>query len=181
MLKPDKKQQDDKRRTLLWVPIWAVCLVCGAVLFYLVGKELGQQSGVKAAWSNLRLDAEFPLRGLLRGSAPPKSDAARPLIQTEENFIQQVGKDTPDGAAALNRVAGYYLLNGDYEAAEATYQELLAILTKHLDAQDANVVLVQENLRALQTLKANPGQGPKAAGTNAPPNSAVPAGVPTPP
>lgn len=181
MLKSDKDAGIKKRRSLLWAPLWAVCLVCCAVLFYLIGRQIGRQDSFEAAWNDSSRTPQLALQGLIEGSPQANSHFAEPLIQAEKKFIQQVGKDTPGGAAALSRLAGFYALEGNYTAAEAAYREVLGILTKHLGPNHPDVALIEQNIRTLQLLKTRKGPGSKAAETNAPPSVGSPDSTPAQP
>jgi len=169
MLKNHKDPDLKKQSRLLWVPLWILCLVGGATFFYFVGKELGRQQSFEAIWNSDSKGQQLALGGLLQGRPPSTNLAALPLIQTEQAFIAEVGKDTPEGAAALSRLAGFYALQGDYRAAQDSYEELLAILQQHLGADHPDVAVIQDNIRTLNQLDASPASGVKAVETNVPP------------
>ncbi len=174
MLKNHKDPDLKKQSRLLWVPLWILCLVGGATFFYFVGKELGRQQSFEAIWNSDSKGQQLALGGLLQGGAPSTNVTALPLIQTEQAFIAEVGKDTPEGAAALSRLAGFYALQGDYRAAQDSYEELLAILQQHLGADHPDLVVIQENIRTLNQLNAGQAPGVKAAETNVSPAMQAP-------
>jgi hypothetical protein len=152
----------------LWVPLWIACAVSGAVLFFLIGKQLEQRKAVESTWGATNRMGLAELKGMLRSGNTTQAPNVEPLLRAEEMMVQQLGKHTPDGAAALNRVANFHALKGDYARAESEYREVIAILSEHLGADHPDVALVQQNLHTLATLKTNRTATPSAIATNAP-------------
>lgn len=152
----------------LWVPLWIACAVCGAVLFYLIGKQLEQRKAFETSWGATNRMGLTELRGMLQSGNTAQAPNVEPLLRAEEMMAEQLGKHTPDGAAALNRVANFHALKGDYALAESEYREVIAILSEHLGADHPDVALVQQNLSTLATLKTNRTATPSTIATNAP-------------
>lgn len=181
-MREDTKDPDLKKQSkLLWVPLWALCLVGGATLFYFVGREVGRQNSFEQVWDGASGNHQLALEGLLQGGVIESNRAALPLIQTEQAFIDEVGKDTPDGAVALSRLAGFHALQGDFKASQDAYEELLVILKKRLGTDHPDVKVVEENIRILKRLSAGQAPGIQTTETNPPPMAQGSTGAPTKP
>ncbi len=163
------------------LPLWIACLVLGATLFYFVGRLLDRRQELAGAWNANDRVGLAALEGLIPSIQTTNAFLVAPLLEAEKAFVAQFGKDTPDGAAALNRLANMYALQGDYLAAEAAYREVRIVLGEHLGPEHPDVVLVEGNLRTLQTLRTNPVPRGVSFQTNGPATIEGCAGSPTPP
>jgi hypothetical protein len=147
----------------LWLPLWIACGLIAALLFYFIGRYLDLRNDLEAAWRASDRVGLASLEGMVQATNTLTGAAATPLIVAEEMVVQELGTQTPDGAAALNRLANFCALQGDYAKAERLYRQLIGILTEHLGPDHPDVALVRENLKTLATLKAAAGN-PSAAG-----------------
>ena len=160
----------------MWIPLWVACLLCGVVLFFLIGKELDRRREVESAWDDHTRVPLMTLQGMIESGPPQKRPAATPLLQAEQMFVDQFGTDTPDGVAALNRLANFWALQGDYTGAESAYREVIAVLTEHLGPGHPDVALVEQNILTMEALKTN--KLPEATDTNAQPALEPPGAAP---
>ena len=139
----------------LQVPLWIACLLLGVLMFYLIGRVLDQRRDLTESWNDPNPVGLAGLEGLLSIQTNQPLPDLSPMVQVEKTLVARLGTDTPDGAAALNRLGNLYALQGDYAAAEAAYREVREILTAHLGATHPDVVLVNQSLLTLERLKTN--------------------------
>jgi tetratricopeptide (TPR) repeat protein len=152
------------RHALLWI----ASLVLGAALFYGLGRMLEDKRDEEMAWNADDRLGLLSLEDSVRSASGTNLPMVNPLLQAEEAFVAQLGMQSPDGAAALNRLGNLYALQGDYPAAESAYRQVRSVLIEHLGARHADVLVVERNLRFLAVLRTNPVLRASAAATPAP-------------
>jgi CHAT domain-containing protein len=111
-------------------------------------RELGvATAGDRALYEARKLNAEF-FRLLSAGNF----EEARPLIERVLEIREKtLGADHPDVAQAVNNLANFYYIKGDYARSEQFSQRALAIREKVLGSEHPDVASSLNNLALLYT------------------------------
>jgi len=126
-------------------------------MFYLVGTLLRQGGADESPWNPAERIQLVDLEEWMQSATDLQRTNLAGQAQAEQMLLDTLGKTSPEGAAALGRLAGIHALQGDYTRAEREYRELKALLEEHLGADHADVALTEQNLRTLTTLRTNTG------------------------
>ncbi|MCU0770507.1 MAG: tetratricopeptide repeat protein [Verrucomicrobia bacterium] len=178
MTKTGKNADSDQPLKPMRAALWIVGLVVSALLFYLIGQVLSERQALQESWNASDRLGLMGLEGMIPSAQSNGPSAFEPLIRVEQSLVAQLGKETPDGAAALNRMANLYALQGDYASAESAYRKVRAVLIEHLGSEHPDVAVVDQNLRTLEVHQSKRTVVPPTENTNTPLTAPVPIATP---